>query len=189
MDFYSISILIVLTICYIWYVSIISKKNKTREALSGVDVQLQQRSELIPNILTIAQKFLDHERELLEEITELRTRVEGSYNKSSRVEVEEHLAFAEQLTQKMGQLKIAVEAYPDLKSDRTMIQAMQTYNEVEAQIAAARRFYNAAVTALNNSVQIFPGTVIAKLAGVTDMPFYQASDDAKKPVNAADFLK
>ena len=84
---------------------------------------------------------------------------------------------------------VRVEAYPDLKSDQTMGQAMQTYNEVEAQIAAARRFYNSAVTALNNSVQIFPGNIIANMAGVSEMPFYETDDAARAPVNADDFLK
>ncbi len=65
---------------------------------------------------------------------------------------------------------IAVEAYPDLKSDETMLQAQRTYNEVEEQIAAARRFYNASVTQLNNSVQIFPGNFIAGIAKVNAMP-------------------
>ena len=104
-------------------------------------------------------------------------------------EFEQHLAVAEQLTGKMGQLMIAVEDYPDLKSDQTMIQAMQTYNEVEAQIAAARRFYNSAVTSLNSSVQIFPGNIIAGMVGVSEMPFYEADEASKASVNADDYLK
>ena len=66
---------------------------------------------------------------------------------------------------------------------------MQTYNEVEAQIAAARRFYNASVTELNNSVQIFPGNMIAPMAGVGEMPFFEAAESVKAPVNADDYLK
>lgn len=189
MDWLGISLLVLLIICYIWYISLIKKRNNTREALSGIDVQLQKRSNLIPNILKIAQKFMEHERELLEEITELRSRVEDAYNKSSNTEVKEHFAVAEMLSKKMGQFNLAVEAYPDLKSDQTMIQAMQTYNEVEAQIAAARRFYNSAVTALNNGIQIFPGSIIAKFAGVSEMPFFEAEEEAKKPVDAGDYLK
>ena len=84
---------------------------------------------------------------------------------------------------------VRVEAYPDLKSDQTMVQAMQTYNEVEAQIAAARRFYNSAVTALNNSVQIFPGNIIANVARVTEMPFYETDKAARAPIDASDYLK
>ena len=70
-----------------------------------------------------------------------------------------------------------------------MLQAMQTYNEVEAQLSAARRFYNSAVSELNTAVEIFPGSIIAKMANVKVMPFYEADEAAKAPVDAADFLK
>ena len=81
-----------------------------------------------------------------------------------------------------------VEAYPDLKSDASMLQAQKTYNEVEEQIAAARRFYNSAVNNLNNSVQIFPGSVIANMINISEMPFYETDEASKAPVDASDFL-
>lgn len=174
---------------YFWYVGIISKRNKAQEALSGIDVQLQKRHELIPNILKIAQRFMEQEERLLTEITALREQAAQGYDNADKDAIQQHLQASEQLQHKMGQLMIQVEAYPELKSDQTMIQAQQTYSEVEAQIAAARRFYNAAVTALNNSVQIFPGTVIASMASVTAMPFYDAPDAVTAPVNADDYLK
>ncbi len=84
---------------------------------------------------------------------------------------------------------VNVEAYPELKSDNTMLQAMQTYNEVEAHISAARRFYNAAVSELNNAVEIFPGSIIASMANIRIMPFYEADEASKASIDAADFLK
>jgi LemA protein len=182
-------ILIPCAILYFWYAGIISKRNNANEALSGIDVQLKQRSELIPNILKIAQKFMEHEKTLLTEITALRSKADDDYDKANKNEVQNHLAAAEQLAGKMGQLMIAVEAYPELKSDQTMLQAQQTYNEVEAKIAAARRFFNSAVTSLNNSVQIFPGNIIAGMIGISEMPFYEADEASKAPVDADDFLK
>ena len=173
---------------YIWYAGIISKRNGVNEALSGIDVQLNLRADVIPNILTIAKKFLEHEKELLTRITELRTQVVAPYNKADGGAVQAHLAAADALTAQMGKLQVAVENYPDLKSDATMLQAMRSYNEVEAQIAAARRFYNASVTRLNNAVQIFPGNLIAGVAGVTAMPFFAADEAVKAPVNASDYL-
>lgn len=173
---------------YFWYVSLIGKRNKAKEALSGIDVQLKKRSNLIPNILKIAARFMEHEKALMTEITELRSQVSKSIDEDDKVAVKDYFAAAEKLSGKMSQLMIAVENYPDLKSDQSMLQAQRTYNEVEAQIAAARRFYNSAVTTLNNSVQIFPGNMIAKMAGVTEMPFYEAEEAAKAPVDAGDFL-
>lgn len=176
-------------IAYFWYASIISKRNKALEALSGIDVQLQKRLDVIPNILKIAKKFLEHEKSLLEEITALRAQADKDYNKAKPDEVAQHLEAAKQLTGKMGQLMIQVEAYPDLKSDQTMMQAMQSYNEVEAGIAAARRFYNSAVNALRNATQIFPGNIIAGWAGVDgNMPFYEAEEAAAKSIDADSIL-
>lgn len=181
-------ILAPLALGYFWYVSIIGKRNKAQEALSGIDVQLQMRGELIPNILTIAKKFMEHEKSLLAEITELRSGAEQAYDKANPEAVKDHLAQAAQLQSKMGQLMVQVEAYPQLKSDQTMMTAMQSYNEVEAHIAAARRFYNATVTQLNNAVQIFPGNIIASMAGVQPLPFYDAPESVTAPVNAKDIL-
>ena len=179
---------LVLVVSYFWYASIIGKRNKAQESLSGIDVQLTMRSELIPNILAIARKFMEHEKTLITQITELRTRADAPYDKADPSQVREHIAAAEMLGTQMGALKIAVEAYPTLKSDQTMMEAMRSYNEVEAQLAAARRFYNASVTALNNAVQIFPGTIIASIAGVAEMPFFQADPSARAPVHATEHL-
>lgn len=188
----SISLILILAaplvIGYVWYASLIGKRNRAREALSTIDVQLKQRLDLIPNILKVAKKFMDHEKGLLTEITELRTAVEKPYDKQSGQAVREHLASAQQLSGKMGTLMLNVENYPTLKSDATMTQAMQTYNEVEAQITAARRFYNASVTELNNAVQIFPGNIIAGMAGVQEMPFFEAEEAARAPVDANQYL-
>lgn len=183
---YIVFALLVLVL-YSWYAGIISKKNKVLESLSGIDVQLKKRSNLIPNILSIAQKFMDHEKSLITEITSLRVEAISDY-KHDASSVKDHLATAEKLAGKMGQLMVAVENYPDLKSDSNMLQAQQSYNEVEAQIAAARRFYNSSVGNLNTSVQVFPGNLIAGLAGASEMPFYEADEEAVIPVQATSYL-
>ena len=84
---------------------------------------------------------------------------------------------------------VNVENYPQLKSDQTMIQAMQTYSEVEEHIAAARRFYNSAVNDLNNAVEIFPSSVIASSLNIQPYPFFKAEEAAKEPINAANYFK
>lgn len=179
---------IVVIIIYLWYVSLIKKRNVVREALSGIDVQLKKRANLVPNILKIAKKFMDHEKSLLTELTELRTQVTAGYDINDPKEIKEHLAKAEQLNNKMGKLMVNVENYPELKSDNTMLHAMKTYNEVEEHISAARRFYNAAVSELNTAVEVFPGSIIASMANVNAMPFYEADEASKTPVDAADYL-
>ncbi|BCE00004.1 LemA family protein [Marinicellulosiphila megalodicopiae] len=182
-------VILCLIIIYGWYVSIISKQNKAKEALSGIDVQLKQRANIIPNILTIAKKFMEHEKSLLAEITQLRTDALRDYDSADKNALKEHFSVEDQLSGKMGQLMINMEAYPELKSDQTMLQAQRTYNEIEAKIAAARRFYNSSVTALNNSVQIFPGNLIASMIGATVMPFYEADEQSTAPINASEVFK
>ncbi|HAY93124.1 MULTISPECIES: LemA family protein [unclassified Shewanella] len=179
---------LIFIVTYLWYVSLVKKRNTALEALSGIDVQLTKRADLVPNILKIAKRFMEHEKSLLTEITELRTQLSHNYNKADPSAVKEHLVQAERLNDKMSTLMVNVENYPELKSDNTMLQAMQTYNEVEAHISAARRFYNSAVSELNTAVEIFPGSIIASMASIKVMPFYEVSEAAKAPVDAAEYL-
>ena len=178
----------IILICgYSIYVSLIQKKNKVMEAFSSIDVQLKKRYDLIPNILTLANKFMEHEKGLFEQVTKLRTQAMSLPNDINNVG--QKLQLDSQIKGLMGQIMVAVENYPELKSDQTMITAMQTYNEVEEHIAAARRFYNSAVLELNNSVEIFPSSAIAAMIGVKKQDFFQAEEGERKAVNVADFLK
>ena len=104
-----IIILALLAGLYIWYASIISRRNSANEALSGIDVQLKKRSNLVPNILTIAKKFMEHEKELISGVTKLRTRVDESYDPSNPASVKEHLQAAGALGGSMNRLMLAVE--------------------------------------------------------------------------------
>ena len=88
----------------------------------------------------------------------------------------------------MQQLLVSVENYPQLKSDATMVTAMQTYNEVEEHIAAARRFFNSAVNDLNNAVEIFPSSLFAKKLGISTKEFFKIEEAETKPIKASDFF-
>lgn len=163
---------------YFWYVAIITRRNKVREALSSVDVHLNQRHDLIPNIVSLAGRFMEHERALLAEVTQLREAARQA-TPATPAEVSKRFALEGELGQRVGQLLVSMEAYPELKSDRPVMEAQQTWTEIEAQITASRRFYNAAVNQLNNAIQIFPGQIIAGIAGVTAMPFFEAPAAAR----------
>lgn len=182
-----IAAVVVIGWAYSIYVSLIQKRNKTQEAFSSIDVQLKKRYDLIPNLLTIAQKYMDHERSLIEEVTKLRTDVMKL--SSSFENIDRKIALDAQIAQKMGQFMVAVENYPQLKADQPMITAMQTYNEVEEHIAAARRFYNSAANELKNAVEIFPSSFVARLMNIKAVDFFKVAEAERKSVNAADFLK
>ena len=175
-------------VCVIWlyslYAAVIRNKNSVREALSGIDVQLKKRHDLVPNILTIAKRFMEHENEIFTKVTELRTQAMNAPSGSKEKFAAEGL-----LDKLMGRLIVSVENYPQLKSDETMVQAMQTYNEVEEHISAARRFYNSALTQLRNSVMIFPGSLFAGLASEEmGYSYFEASESDKAPVDASAYL-
>ena len=172
---------------YAIYVSVVQKKNKAVEAFRSIDVQLQKRYDLIPNILTMASKFMEHERGLFEKVTELRT--QAMQLPADMDNIGKKVQLDSEIKGLMGQIMVAVENYPQLKSDQTMMTAMQTYNEVEEHIAAARRFYNAAVLELNNAVEIFPSSIFAAMVGAKKQEYFQADEAARRAVNAADFLK
>lgn len=178
-------------IYYILYARIIRLRNAALEALGSIDVQLRKRHDLIPNILKMVQKYMDHEKDLLGRITQLRARVTESYDKTDPSQVGDHLRVEGELQQAMGSLFHAVsENYPELRSSENMQSAQETFTEVEGHIAAARRFYNASVTDLNNAVQIFPGSFIARQINVSAMPYFEETDETvRAPVDASDYLK
>ena len=181
-----ITTVVVLFILWLLYVSVITKKNNMKEAFSSIDVQLKKRYDLIPNILFIANKFMEHERGLLTDITKLRAQAaelpQGYENAAQKMELDNKISTL------MGQLKVAVENYPQLKSDQTMIQAMQTYSEQEEHIAAARRFYNSAVKELNNAVEIFPTSLVALLLGIKQAPFFEAAEAERERIDASKYF-
>ncbi len=179
---------VILLIIILMYNSLVSKRNKVKEAFASIDVQLKKRYDLIPNILTIANKFMEHERGLLENITALRA--QALKLDSSLGSIEGKLKLDGEIQRQMGQLMVNMENYPQIKADQTMIQSMQTYNEVEEHIAAARRFYNAAVLDLNNATELFPSSIIATIFNFKQMPFFKVEDEKERQaVNAQDFFK
>ncbi|MCC3860287.1 LemA family protein [Pseudemcibacter aquimaris] len=175
-------------IFYILYVRLIKLKNGTLEALSSIDVQLKKRHDLVPNILTIAKKFMEHEEAVLTKVTQMRTISGSDYDKNNPDEVAQHLEANKQLQSAMMNLFAVAENYPDLKSQETMVRAQETYEEVEGHISAARRFYNSSVTDLKNAVEIFPSSMVASMIGVKAMPFFEIDEAEREPVNAADIL-
>jgi LemA protein len=165
---------VVLAILYLWYATIVRRANKVREALGSIDAHLRQRHDLIPNLVKLAGKFMAHERGLIEEVTRLRSQAESATGPAAG-----RFAVENQLAQATGRLLVSAESYPELKSDATVIEAQRGWSETEAQITAARRFYNSAVTDLNNAIQVFPGGLLAILAGARGMAYFETPPETR----------
>lgn len=173
---------------YSTYVNVVKTKNKVDEAMASIDVQLKKRYDLMPNVLFLANKFMEHERSLIEDITKLRT---SAIQLASGVQnIQDKINLDNEIQKKMKELFVSVENYPQLKSDNTMVQAMKTYADVEEHIAAARRFYNAAVRDLKNVVQIWPSSMFAASMGISgDIPYFEAASEVERaPINAQNYF-
>ena len=175
----------VLAALYLWYATLIRRANKAKEALASIEVHLRQRHDLIPNLVKLAGRFMEHERGLIEEVTRLRAR---AVTVQARGATGERFAAETARAQAAGRLLVSVEAYPALKSDATVIEAQRGWVETEAQITAARRFYNSAVGDLNNAMQVFPGGIIAGLAGVQSLPFFETPAETRAAPSVDDLL-
>ena len=173
---------------YSFYVSIIRKRNKVQEAYSGIDVQLKKRHDLIPNVLAIAKKFMTHEKELMNEITELRTKAMKHGGAENAAGVKKALMEEAALGHRLSQLMIGVENYPDLKSDESMENAQRMLKDVEEHIAASRRFYNSAVRELSDTIQIWPMSMVASWIKVEPYPFFEMEESEKAAPDAASLL-
>lgn len=182
-------LLILLAVFYYLYISLIKKKNTLKNALSGIEVQFAKRADLIPEILTIVQRYITHEKNMMEEITKLRSKMNELKKKNTPNAIEGEFELSNLLEQRMTNLFALAENYPDLKANKSLEKTMDIYHDIEENIAAARRFYNSAVEELNNACEIFPSSFVAGLINIKPYPFFEAAKGADKRVKAADYIK
>lgn len=148
------------------YNRLVEARNAMRNAFAQIDVQLTRRHDLIPNLVEVARRYLQHERETLEAVISARnTAVAGlkaAAASPGAVAAVEQLAGAENLLSgALGRLFALAEAYPDLKADQTMAQLSEELTATENKVAFARQAYNDAVMAYNNQREVFPASLIA----------------------------
>jgi LemA protein len=159
------------------YNNLVRRRNMVDQAFSTIDVQLTQRYDLIPKLVETVKQYMGHERGLLEEIVRLRSQAVSSRTP------EDKIAADNQLTRAMGQLNVTMENYPQLRSSENFVHLQRSLNEVEEQLAAARRSYNAAVTDYHNAVQTFPNSLIAGSTGFGLRQMFAAEEQKRGDVN------
>ena len=137
------------------YNSLVRRRNRVDQAYSTIEVQLTQRYDLIPKLVETVKQYMGHERSVLEDIVRLRQKAVSATDPSQKI------AADNELTRAMGQLNVTMENYPQLKASDNFVQLQRALNEVEEQLAAARRSYNASVMEYNTAVQTFPNSLLA----------------------------
>jgi LemA protein len=160
------------------YNSLVAKKNQVDNIFASIDTQLKKRYDLIPNLVASVSKYMEYEKETLEKVTKLRTQA----NKTNLSE-DEKIALDAQVTSALGSIMIAVENYPELKANENVVHLQHTLSEVEAQIAAARRAYNQAVTDYNNALEQIPTNFIANAMGYTHKQVFEIPQEERKNVD------
>lgn len=176
-----IIVIAVVAVIGLWLVAmyngLIRLRNQVDEGWSDIDVQLKRRHDLIPNLVESVKGYMKHEKELLENITQARSSAMAAQSSGDAA----GLAKAEgMLAGLLGNLKIAMEAYPDLKANQNMAQLMDQLTDTEDKIQAARRFYNGVVRDFNTKMQVFPTNMIAGMLGFKAREFFEIENPAER---------
>ena len=153
---------VVVILLIVMFNSLVVKRNAVDNAFAAIDAQLKKRCDMIPNLVASAKAYMKHESETLTNITALRAQA-----MKPDLTPEEKIQLDNKITGAMRGFMVQMESYPDLKASDNIQMLMRSLNEVEEQLSAARRTYNAAVTEFNNSIQVFPACVFAGMMGFT----------------------
>jgi len=175
-------VLVIATIALIFtivaYNTIISAKNQVEQAKSSIEVYLQKRYDLIPNLVKIVQQYVQYEKQTLQQLTQLRTellKLKDDFS-SQRIQKES------QIDQALKTIFAVAENYPDLKASQNFLELQKQWQQIESNLAAARRAYNSALKRLKDLTQMRPYSLIAKLINIPDYAFFEATPEAHSPV-------
>lgn len=169
------------------YNGLVRGRNLIQESWRQVDVELNRRYELIPNLVETVRGYAAHERNTLEEVTRLRNQAASLAGQMRGGASEQRAAVEQQLSGAVRNLIVAVEAYPDLKSNTNFLELQRELTETEDRIAAARRFYNANVREYNTKIESVPTNIIAGLAKFEKATYFEVNDAAVRQAPSVNF--
>lgn len=169
---------IVLIIGFIWsvYNSLATGKVRIKEALSGIDVQLKRRIDLIPNLVESVKGYAKHEKEVFEDVTKARSALMRAETPKEKAQSDNMLAGA------LKTLFAVSEGYPQLRASENFKELQEELSDTENKIAYARQFYNTNVRDYNSTLVSFPGNVLAGMFGFKEEEFFENEEEDKKPV-------
>jgi LemA protein len=172
-----LGIVVVLALAVIWiYNRLVTLRTRVDNGWSQIDVQLRRRADLIPNLVETVKGYAAHERELFERVTEARARSLGATGVADQADAEN------QVSAGLRQLLAVVENYPDLKANQNFLALQEELIGTESKIAYARQFYNDQVMRLNTLIQSFPSSIVARVFGFQERPFFEIEEGTRGPV-------
>lgn len=175
--FLFIILLIIILIFVIWYVSTINKIRrasiKIDESLSGIDVALAKRYDVLTKMVEVVKGYIKHEKELLIKVVELRKGMNVDELRNANDSIDENFK----------SVNLLVEGYPEIKADENFKLLQRSIVDVEEHLQASRRVYNASVSNYNQLIASFPSNIVAKSNNYSEKSFFEANKEAKENVD------
>jgi LemA protein len=165
------------------YNRLVSTRQMSEEAWSGIDVQLKRRADLVPNLIETVKGYASHERGVFDEVTRLRTAAQSvpPGDVEARAKAESALSVG------LGRLLAVAEAYPDLKASTNFVELQKELGNLESEIQMARRYYNGAVRNLNTMVESFPSNLVAGQFKFEKREYFEIEDPGDRAVPKVSF--
>jgi LemA protein len=162
------------------YNKLVKLRNRSENAWHQIDVQLQKRADLIPNLVETVKGYAAHEKRVFEEVTKARS----IYSQAGTVQ--EKAQATNMLTGALKTLFAVAENYPELKANQNFLLLQEELSGIESKIAYARQFYNDVVLSFNNAQQVFPSNIIANWFGFKPKEYFEI-EESKRDVPKVDF--
>ena len=178
-----IIIVVIIAALVLIYNGLVQARNKVKNAWSQIDVQLQRRFDLIPNLVESVKGYMAHEEATLTKVTELRTAWANASTVSEKAELDNELSGA------LKTIMAVSENYPDLKANQNFSELQEELRNTENKISYARQFYNDSVTMYNTKLQVVPTNIVAGMFHFTEEPLFKVDSDEVKRNVKVDFSK
>lgn len=161
------------------YNGFITLRARIEEALSGIDVQLKRRADLIPNLVETVKGYAKHEKSVFENVTKARSALMSADTMQDKAQADDMLTGA------LKSLFAVAEAYPDLKANTNFQDLQRQLEDTEDKVAYSRQFYNSNVLSYNTKVDMFPSNIIANAFSFAKYEFFKAEESAKENVKVS----
>lgn len=171
---------VLLVLWYVWTANnLVAKRNRVKQCRSSICVVLKQRNDLLPNLVGAVKSYMGHESEVLVRIAELRSRMSAAASEGEQIKA------GGELSSLLARLNVSVEDYPELKADGQFHRLQANIEEMELQLQAVRRTYNAAVTDYNNAIEMFPSSVVARRQHHRQEELIEIAEEERRNVDVA----
>ena len=176
-----IVVIALVVIAFIWltYNQLVTLRERIKEAISSIDVQLKRRIDLIPNLIETVKGYAKHEKQILENVTKARASLMDAKSPEQKAEANN------MLTDTLKSLFAVAEAYPDLKASANFSKLQDELTDTEDKIAYSRQFYNSNVLSYNTKIKMFPTNLVAGQFNFKEEQFFEAEPAAKDPVKVS----